>query len=226
MKKPIIIFATHPKTGTSLSHRIIDIVSAKLQLKKYIGVDSKQGMLSDIWLHLLSDINFDSLGIDYVGVHIIRDPRSLIVSGYNFTLMQIKHGFLKSDNIFYSLNTMSEEDGLIFYMKNYAYDNIMVMHKWPYTNSKFLEIRYEDIMTNYEAGWSKIFKHVGWDTKYLYLTVDENIQLKNIADRKIDLHVTNPEIDLQLWKKYFTSKVIKVFNELFPKDLLNKLGYE
>lgn len=241
MTKPLIIFALHPKVGTALCHLTIEYICDKNTYKSIIGENhpiynepkysyvfsSDQSQIRDdvdIWLSLTSKINEADISRPFCGVHFRRDPRAMIVSGYIFILSAMKTKPNK-ENKFYRLLSMSEEEGIIYYLKEYAYDHIMDLYNWNYNNPKFLEVKYEDVITNFDQEWTKIFNFININPVHLKIAQMNDINRLKTKEIEQNNHITNKNINLNLWKEHFTPRIIKEFKDLFPQDLLQKLQY-
>ena len=82
-KKPLYIFCYH-KAGTVLLGNVFKDISQNFgwRFRAYRGKQNQQPRNCDIVLFCHSLVDFTNFHNDYIGIHIIRDPRDIIVSGY------------------------------------------------------------------------------------------------------------------------------------------------
>ncbi len=235
MEKKIIVHGAHHKVGTHLMNKILQDVCKVSKLNFYKGTQVEVTSKTDVWLETHSKIDFKKLSLkrNYVGSHMIRDPRSIIISGYFFHKTVcvedwvLKPNFIENKNYKEHLNLLSLEDGISFEMNNCGRWNIMDMYNWNYNNGKILNIKYEDLLKNYDKTVRKILKHYGTINIEACMKVVSNHDFNKLGDMKRKIkHITNKEGDIELWKKYFTEKNIEEFKKIFPLDVFEKLGYE
>jgi len=116
-------------------------------------------------------------------------------------------------------------------MTHVSHRIIRLMGKWNYTDTRFMELRFEDILGNEQLAFDKIFKWygishparsraVGIAIKYTYA----NIQQNKKAFRATANHISK-EWPVGVWKKYFTPDLKHEFKRLFQEEL-ECLGYE
>ncbi len=87
LKKPIYIFCHH-KTGTVLFLKIFVKISKAFSLNflQIYGYCDSIPEVFDIVLFSHSTVSSDILNSDFIGVHIIRDPREILISSYLYHL--------------------------------------------------------------------------------------------------------------------------------------------
>ena len=134
------------------------------------------------------------------------------------------------------MNSLSNENGLLFEMKNELYvessrNTIMDIYNWDYYKPNFLELKFEDLMVDFDGTLRNMFKHYGFSRdmieESIKLSQSHNIRNKSKSQINNNNHITNKSIDLDKWKKYFDSeKILNQFKKTYPKDLFEKLGYE
>lgn len=109
---------------------------------------------------------------DYLGVHLIRDPRDIVVSGYFSHLKThsteqwpTKWGNL--EQLRKKLESVNRDEGLLVEMD---FDEIIFndMHQWNYNNSKILELKFEDFTTNPDFEKLFSFLDISCDQNYSY----------------------------------------------------------
>jgi hypothetical protein len=170
----------------------------------------------------------------------IRNPYALIVSAYEYHKMTIEpwanRKIKKLNGVTYKeiLNKLSMEEGLMFEIKNELYlessrNTIMDIYNWDYMRPNFLELKFEDLMTNYDGTLANMFKHYGFTREMIEEAISiaqpYNLRNKNEAELNMNKHVTNKSLDLEKWRGYYNENVIKKFWKVYPEDLFTKIGY-
>jgi len=185
----------------------------------------------------------------FIGSHIVRDPRDLLVSGYNYhkwckeqwahvplTEKKIKHLRLDDFGLQKDLSSFSYQDllnnvdiqtGMMIEL-NWRTYSFRHMLNWDYNDSRFMELRYEDIFGNEMKVFSELFKHYGLDEKmtskglkYVEMfTFEKQKKMGNTGGKQ---HISKG-VSGQ-WKEYFSDELKAIFKEKH-QDLLIKLGYE
>jgi hypothetical protein len=143
----------------------------------------------------------------------------------------------KLGNITYknAINLLKEKDGIYFEMKNQLYqesswNTIMDIYNWNYNMPNFLEIKYEDLMLDFNGTLSRMFKHYGFTPimieTSLRIAANHNIQNMDPKNLENDSHITNKCLDLDKWKTYFNDSELKnKFLGIYPSNIFTKIGY-
>lgn len=97
------------------------------------------------------------------GVHLVRDPRDVIVSGYysHKKTHPIKEWKALAD-IRESLNRVSMDEGLYLEI-DFLEPHFRDMYEWEYNHPDILELKYEDVTMDPDLG--RIFDHLGFVSK-------------------------------------------------------------
>ena len=84
----LIIHCCYHKAGTQLFGKVLRVVSNKYNLKHIVkyGFYENHNADVDIIMYGNSNINIENINREYVGSHMIRDPRDVIISGYLYHL--------------------------------------------------------------------------------------------------------------------------------------------
>ncbi len=201
---------------------------------------------ADCQQHTLSSISGHCLDLDRFrdirAVHIIRDPRDLIVSGYFYHKRaaedwceyinpgnedwEIVNGVVPASlpaemNLTQFLNQVSLEEGLaaeIEFRKNH----LQSMLQWPADDPRVLTIRYEDVLGNEVAVFRKIYDFYGFPTRTkLAATLFADRYSAKSKHRKSS-HIRNSSFGQ--WKELFTPELTKLFEDSYG-ELLGKYGY-
>jgi hypothetical protein len=127
-------------------------------------------------------LNYNKLP-PYVGSHMIRDPRQIIVSGYFYHLKTdeswckkekyadwYKQAFGRRPKSDFGektyqqiLNGRSKDQGILFEMQNVGKEVINQMLKWDCNNPSIIELKYEDVIQDQKDWFPRIFRKYGFD---------------------------------------------------------------
>lgn len=229
-----ILIGTHHKTGTVWMGSIFSTISRWLSLTYCKSGLQKYDLPKEfhIFLNNHSKFNFDSFRFPFRGLHIVRDPRDVIVSAC-FYHQKAKEEWLhepkeKFNGLTYqqkinSYNTLG--DRFLFEMEHSAGGNIRNMLEWDYTRRDFMEIKYENLIQDVDLKlFHEIFLFLGFPGSAIpvLLTIAYNKSLFSNQLKKND-HIRSGKI--QQWKQYFNKIHKERFLELFGDGLI-QLGYE
>ncbi len=230
----------------------------------FLALRGKQNTIplgADVVIFMHSLINIDNIDTPFLGIHIVRDPRDIIVSGYlyhkrtneawcinkdhhiqeSILFPQIpysqehrpeawKKAYLSSlGEKSYQENLLcrSEAEGINFEMNNYGSWTINSMRNWVYGNPKVLEVRFEDIMSEYDKTLKMIFDHFQFDqkTKNIAVSIARRHDIKRKSPGEISniRHVSS--VQTTRWKEYFNHQLKREFIAKFDSVLIG-LEYE
>lgn len=241
MVKKLIIHCCHHKTGTYVMMKILRDVCQHFKLKFQYCSQNKLRSDTDIWMENHSHIDFNKINRPIIGTHMIRNPCGIIISAYQYHKTTdekwANKKIKKLDNLSYknAINILKEKDGIYFEMKNKLFlessrNTIMDIYNWNYNMPNFLEIKYEDLMLDFNGTLTKMFKHYGFTSKMIEtsLRIAANHNIKNKEQKYLDsdIHITNKCLDLDKWKTYFNDSELKnKFLEIYPSNVFTKIGY-
>lgn len=229
-RMPMSVICTHHKTGTKWMLDILREVEREFGLRLHDGAQNEIPAGTQLFLQDHSEIDTSRLPY-FRGVHIIRDPRDVIVSGCKYhqhsSEAWLHEPQKRFDGRTYqdSINSEAEEDTLIFEMRYSGRNTIKAMASWNYHHPQFLEVKYEDLVQDTELGlFRKIFEH-------LQLPASQIGKCLQIANRNSLFsgqisrsgHVRDGRV--KQWPDHFSERDKKFFKEQFG-DVLVKLGYE
>lgn len=103
--------------------------------------------------------------------------------------------------------------------------SVLSIKNWDYTNPHFLEIKYEDLIQDFDLTlFYKIFSFMKFPESLIphLLEISRNNSMFSSNLKKTN-HIRSGKTNQ--WKKYFKEKHKNRFIELFG-DVLIKLGYE
>ena len=247
---PLIIAVTHHKCGTVLCHNVFRRVARILHLK-FDGNAHPEQVIDEV--DIFGDYrgiyrNVEKLTRPYRGLHMIRDPRNVVVSGYLYHLQCTEEWALRPkkcyNNLPYQeyLKTFTAEEGLIQEMLHVGAWNFRNMKEWNYNDPNFIEIRYEELMEDFSDKWKTILEFVRLphasickncfrlcmreaDKENLQLLSAREIGERNERARKWSGPNINHPYSRDRWKDYFTCKIKDKFKDLYG-DILIRFGYE
>jgi hypothetical protein len=234
-QKKLIVHCCYHKVGTAWFIRVLRAIARYYGLQFQRCLQSELKRDTDIFMEYMSRIEVNKLP-NYVGSHMIRDPRDIIISAYFYHLWtkeEWAHIPRQSlNNLTYQeyLNSLNQEEGLLAEMQGTSKEVITEMSNWDYHNPNFLELRYEDIMHNEQAVFYQIFKHYQFGEEAIEncINIAEKFSFNNQRNRRKGMN--NQKSHLRSgrtgeWREIFNEYHKRQFKELFG-DVLIKLGYE
>ncbi len=233
-RETLIVHCCYHKVATGFFAKILRKISEEFGWKFQSCHQEDLSPETSIFLQNHSKINLSSLP-SYVGSHIIRDPRDIIISGYFYHLWcpekWCHEKKPKYNNQSYQelLNSVSQEEGIVIEMGRVKKD-FNNMSNWNYSNPNFIEIRLEDIVNNERDIMIQVFQKYGFSGEDLdkAISVYEKYCFEKVARRKRGEENRQKHIRKGVsgdWKNHFTPKHKEIFKETYP-DILIKLGYE
>ncbi len=234
-EKKLIVHCCYHKVGTAWFIRVLSAIARYYGLIFQCCEQQELTDDTDIFMEYMSRVDTSKIS-NYVGSHMIRDPRDVIISGYFYHLWTKEPWAhiprANVDNMTYQqyLNSLNREEGLLAEMKGTSYEVIYEMSQWNYHNPNFIEIKYEDIIANEKETFSKIFRHYGFNEEAIEnsLKISEQFSFKNKAKRKLGTVKKKSHLRSGRpgeWQELFNDRHKQQFKELFG-DILIKLGYE
>jgi hypothetical protein len=228
-----ILVGTHHKVLTKYLTRVFSAFAAASRRSLSSGTGDRVDYGSDILIDHHSQFDFSKVNQPFVGVHVRRDPRDLLISAarYHLTSQEKwlhepseKLGGKTYQEYLRALPTLEEQ--LLFEIDGAGAFDIRQMLNWPYGMSGIAEWRYEDMVT-YD-GLQKNVKHVlaGWPLSALERRVLSGLFLHySVYGRgsRGYKHIRNPRPSQ--WKERFSERVHDRFKEVFP-GALERLGYD
>ena len=125
-----------------------------------------------------------------------------------------------------NISSLSQDDGLIFEMNGYSKRTINCMRDWK-SQEQIIEVKFEDIASDYDELWMRIFAHLGFEDKAL--TTAMNIAKKHDIGRMSSGQISqNKHIStgkISKWKEYFSEDVTNEYSKKF-EDVHKEMGYD
>lgn len=224
--------------GTVWLHKIFTRLAHYYELNMQVSNANGESLRSetDILFANHSQTDLSELG-DFVGSHMIRDPRDAIVSGYFFHLWtdeQWAHearADLGGKSYQEHLNGLSQEEGIEAeigrfetYIQHYRLD------QWNYDDPRMFEIKYEKLIHDEASEFENLFRHYGFDKKAIRLGLDfaEQVSFKNVTQRKMGEESQRSHLRSgkpRQWVDILTPKHCELIKSRFG-ELLIRMGYE
>lgn len=227
-----VLIGTHHKTGTMWMERIFLEIARVFGLDLFAGAAEDAPARSEIFLEHHSRFPAERLDAPHRGIHVIRDPRDVIVSGA-FYHVKSDEGWLHVPREDLGGRTYAEaisglerrEDRILFEMEHAGGDTIRDMLAWDYGRPEFLEIRYEDLIVDEDLVlFHRIFTHLGFPGDWIpsLLAIARDFSLFSGKIRR-SVHIRSGK--QKQWAERFRDLHRRRFLELFG-DALVRLGYE
>ena len=149
-----ILVGTHHKTGTLWLNAVFRSICMVTHLKYRSSCRAtNEEELYDVCFHHASRFDKPDLSQPFRGLHVIRDPRDIIVSGCFYHLRSDEAWLFEPQD---HLNGKSYKDSicqlenldeqLLFEMEHQGRWTINQLSCWDYTNPSFLEVKYEELI--------------------------------------------------------------------------------
>jgi hypothetical protein len=170
------------------------------------------------------------------GSHIVRDPRDVAVSGYRYHLwtdeawVHVPRKWFDGMSYQEKLRSLPEHEGLLLEVERTCRWTVADMRAWDYTRRDFLELRYEDLIEDEDAGFERVFRHYGFTDEAVAASLD--ISRKHSFKAKTGRAVGEVGGDSHLrsgkpgqWREEFGAEHVELFKRM-GNDVLIMLGYE
>jgi len=227
-----VIFATYHKAGTIWFSKMLYRISSFYGLKYEHWNELQRATHAELFFcdHSVIDWNLVPEGACFV--HLVRDPRDMLVSA-TFYHQTAREEWLLEPRARFEGKTYQQvikelptfEEKLLFEMNASHGKSMEQMKKWNYNNPDCLEIRYEDFINDFDlVRIANLFHFIGIPGHALgnALTIAYHSSLFPQSRLKTK-HVRSGAAEQ--WKKHFTPAVAQAFEERHG-PLLRTLGYE
>ena len=234
----LIFHGTYHKMGTVWLMRVLEKVASrwKLSLQKSNEHGDSLDPETDIIFANHSHLDPAKLG-DFVGSHMIRDPRDCVVSGYFYHLWtdeawvhqpQERFGGLSYQQ---HLKQLNQSDGLREEISNFqAYATTYALRDWDYRDDRIMELKYEDLLANELLEFEKLFRHYGFSEPAIKKAVllarqcsFENVAKRTIGQSKEKSHLRSGRPGQ--WKEVLSADHVQLIEASFG-DLIEQMGYK
>lgn len=226
-----IVIATHHKVLTVFLSRVFRSFAAITGRSYDLGPGKKLDLSKQVLIDHKSTINFASLPEDTFGLHVLRDPRDVLVSS-SFYHTKSREAWLHQPIEKFGGRTYQQEinalasveERILFEIREATGNNIRSMLAWDYGREGIAEMRYDQLVG--EGATANFAQAIEvWP-----LTDREKRLLAGLFDYfslagpgTNSKHVRNPKPGQ--WREHFTPRVEAAFREAFP-DAIEKLGFD
>lgn len=230
-KASLQLVGTHHKTGTVWMRDVFRQICEHRGTPFFSGRQRDAPASCAVMFQDHSEFDLAALAVPFRGLHMIRDPRDVIISGA-FYHRHAAEKWLHRRQWRFGLKSYqtainacpTEEKALLFEMENAAGRTIRAMLDWDYTNPCFFEVRYEDLIQDETLEiFRRIFIFLGYEEAELPSLLEIVRQNSLFSGCRNPHHVRSGKV--AQWKEHFTPALRARFVELFG-DALERLGYE
>jgi len=236
-RRPLLVHCSHHKAGTMWFRRVLWTLSSSYGLRFQSCVDEPVARRTDFaFFRAAPHFHREDLaGRTFRGSHLIRDPRDIVVSGYFYHLWTEEKWARQPDGRSWGglsyqeyLNSVDPTQGLLAEIERAAGSTLADMAAWDYEQPEFLELRYEDVITDEPTMFRRLFDFYGFDDKAIAegLAVVEKVSIHSGGPdglQKPRRHVRSGKT--AQWRQHFGAEHVALFKEL-TGGLLVDLGYE
>jgi hypothetical protein len=235
-----VVHVGHHKVGTVWWGNILRAVAGHYGMR-FVEVSSKNAEESpsaDVLLYLHGR-HFDRSrfrGTRFRGTHMIRDPRDVLISGYFYHLWtdeswaNLPNDRYQGRSYREELNRRDRHDGLLLEMERMCLrDQLRDMLAWDYSQAEFLELRYEDVITDELASFERAFRHYEFGDREVRtgLEIVERMSFRQVSGRAVGEIGTTSHLRSGRpgeWREHLTTAHLERWEEL-AGDALARLGY-
>lgn len=173
---PILFVATHHKVMTTYFNAVLTLMCFGLRIpfdRINVGLPKKSARL---FLSMQGKQKLSEIA-PYRGVHIMRDPRDMIVSSYHYHKWTHETWAHRPDEngLTYQqkLNRANQTDGLFMEIEHFIFIYRAALEAWEMDDPDMLELSYESLMgPERDDLYRRIFVHLGFAGRGLDLGVD------------------------------------------------------
>ncbi len=167
---------THHKVMTTYFSAVLQLLGFGLGQRFAKNYTTPPDSRAELVLAMHSRLDLPALA-PYRGVHIMRDPRDMIVSGYHYHKWTHEAWARRPDEngVSYQqkLNSVDKDTGLFLQIDHFIFFHRATMENWNMDDPDILEVAYEDLMgEERDQLYHRMFAHLGLEGRDLALAVD------------------------------------------------------
>lgn len=173
---PTRFVATHHKVMTTYFTAVLrPLAFALKQPYQKVHIEHPRAAARMV-LSMHSKLDLPTLG-RYRGIHVMRDPRDMIVSGYHYHKWTHEDWVHRPDEngVSYQqkLNRADKRDGLFMEIDHFIFFYRRTLEAWDIDDPDIYEVAYEDLMgADRDRIYGEMFAHLGLDGRDLELATD------------------------------------------------------
>ena len=236
LDKPNIqrLFVCHHKSMTTYFSAVAQVLAFAFSKKfRKINTMPAEPLKADYVLCMHGHVDFKALR-EHRGVHVVRDPRDMIVSGYHYhKWCHEPWVHLLDDNgesFQQKLRSRPKSEGLRMQIEHFAYMNRQRLLDWPIDNPNFLEVPYESLMgDDKRAVYDRVYTHLQLDGRAKSFAVDVMTLFEVDSRRGRSTNETAERSHLRSgksgqWRSELEPEHLEYIDKLLG-DVLRKYGY-
>jgi hypothetical protein len=228
----LMLIGTHHKAGTNWLSSVFREIAQRQQLPMDEGNHTGETAGPRLFLHDHSNFYFPGLPREYRGIHLIRDPRDVIVSACFYHQASTEEWLHVKRRRFGGLSYQEKlnsyralDDRLLFEMEHCSLLTIREMWFWDYQNPAFMELKYEQLIEDESMRlFRRAFEFLGFSGPALEQALESAWRLSLFSGQVPQTpHVRSGRPGQ--WREHFRKAHGQRFLELFGNTLVD-LGYE
>jgi hypothetical protein len=229
---PLILVGTHHKTGTKWMLQLFEGFCAALGDRLYVGPQDRLPPATRVFFQHHSRFDLAVLGGPYRGLHVIRDPRDVLISGARYHARASEPWLHRRHRRFWGLTYQEAirwrrtlADAVLFEMDHAGAHTIREMLAWDRTRPEFFEAKYEDLVADRDLSlFRRLLPFLGYDAEQLPI-LEGIVRERSLFGGRVSdpMHVSDGRP--QQWREVFDERLRRRFRERFG-DALERLGYE
>ncbi len=230
-ERVLLVHCGHHKAATVWFRQILLEVMRRYGLRQQEG--NGEPLRSDTDLAFYTNagrFDRDQVGPrPFRGSHLIRDPRDLVVSGYEYHLVTdepwVRRPNPRFGDLGYQeyLRGFGEEEGLLVEIEWFSRETGAAMGAWDYRQPEFLELRYEEAMGDEAGTFERLFRWYGFDDTAAAIGLEAVDRLSLRRGGAIPNHVRSGRPGE--WQDRLGPAHLERLAEL-TGDLVGRLGYD
>ena len=227
----LTVHCAHHKAGSVWFRRVLMAVVEHYGLRKEEGKRRPVPPAADFVFYTDAG-TFDMAQVGtrpFRGTHVVRDPRDMVVSGYEYHLTTTEPWALRPDPSYDGrsyqeyLRTLDPGAGLRAEIAWLAGGTAADMARWDYHRPEFLELHYEDALADERATFDRLLRWYGFDDAAVAVGMDAVERFSLRQGGALSGHVRSGVPGE--WRTRFGPHHREYFKER-TGDLLQRLGYE
>ncbi len=241
----LLVHGSHHKMGTVYIHTVLRELCQRHDLGLLNGSQADLDADVDVFFQNNSRIAVDSLP-PFRGSHMVRDLRDVVISGYRYhqwtreewasrpmsppQVQRLGCEDVAGDQPSYRelLNRVDPERGIGIEIRRVGLGLAASLRRWDFTDERFLEIRFEDLMAAPADGFERILRWYGLTDEIVDsgCEVAARRSLESINARPVEQRPPHARSggSTGKWQELFTDEHKRELKEL-AGDLLIDLGY-